>query len=93
VPAENGFGPNNHQSRLPLLPDFSRDTQKESIRWSDLGTATLRWKTAFVGEERDFPERLVHDGEDQKDHPNKTGYAFNMSPESVSAPLLKINPL
>src|SRR5215469_8189738 len=54
LPTENGFGLDNHQSRLPILPHFPQADPKQTIHGSDLGTANRSLEDCHL-----LPERKI----------------------------------
>src|SRR5436190_7241688 len=72
VPIENGFGLDNHQSRLPMLPHFPQADPKQTIG-SDLGTANRSLEDCHLLPQRKiFQSDLFRTSQDHEGHAKKT---------------------
>ena len=90
VPIENGFGVDNHQSRLPILPHFPQTDPKQTIHGSDLGTANRSLENCHLLPERKiFQSDLFRTSEDHEGHAKKTENCIEHEFKSVAALLLK----
>jgi hypothetical protein len=94
LPIDHGFGPDNHQRRLPLFPDFPQTHPEQSIRWSNLRTTKAALEDPQLLAKCDILQRDLLIAPKNQKHRTKNGQdCVQHDSESVSASSLKINHL
>src|SRR5437870_5728052 len=82
LPVQDGLGSDNHQRRLPLLPDLLQAHPKQSVPLSDLGTANASLKDCQLFAQCEILQSdLFITAQDQEDRPKKNQDGVQHRPE------------